>query len=109
MRSTLSRRATTDFVLYAAADLLEPAGAWTQKAYARDVHGELTSVDRGVCFDPVGALARVIGVHPSEIETTPAYQKLEAALGCEIPVWNDRPERTQAEVVDAFRKAAAGS
>jgi hypothetical protein len=96
-------------ILTRAGDLLARPGAWGQRAYARDRRGLRVPIDQGVRFDPVGALARVTGLHPSEVETTPAYLALEEAVGCEVPVWNDRPARTQTEVVAAFRKAAGTS
>jgi len=74
---------------------------WTQGDFARDGEGNPARIDRyAACFCAVGALVAV----DAEPEATPF---LRDALGvCSISFWNDAPERTHAEVVEAFRRAA---
>jgi hypothetical protein len=82
-------------VLDAAADLIEPEGAWTQ--------GEWGS-DGCWCLD--GALMAAKG----SCQTWPELEAVRNAIGpeCETAIgWNDAPERTQAEVVAKLREAAA--
>jgi len=98
-------------VLNAAADLLEPEGRWTRGHAARAVGGmgvDFNSPDAS-CWCAWGALAKVSG--GNEVEAFEALtdhlqleQEIDPALFGEI--WNDAPERTQAEVVQALRDAA---
>lgn len=97
-------------VLDAAADLIEPAGRWTQGAYARNIHGDdIVDDDDGslvpreaVCFCVYGAVAFV---EDQPIAESAAGAFLEM-LGVQAVGWNDAPERTQAEVVAKLREAA---
>lgn len=96
-------------ILERAADLLEPAGAWTQDAEARDADGNDIDVfpmgeveHEAVCFCAAGAIHRVSRVHYTRC---PGHQFLTGIVGF-IPDWNDAPERTQAEVVQTLRTAA---
>lgn len=94
-------------VLSAAADLIEPEGAWTQGQAARDRHGngvDYRSPD-AVCFCALGACVRSV---------SPGYD--DFAVRCflrsmtpdgTIANWNDAPGRTQAEVVAKLREASA--
>lgn len=104
-------------VLSRAADLLEKPGAWTQWAYGRDVFGGVE--DDGsemptdpVCFCVQGAIGQVMGVRPYGAYIEPVIGALAAHLGVpaqDVPVWNDDPSRTQAEVVSALRAASEAS
>lgn len=99
-------------ILNAAADLIEPDGAWTQRAGARTSDNGFcdTTDPEAVAFCATGAIYRVsrtaLGFD------YPTYCKAVDALESQIDRatiarWNDWPDRTQAEVVEALRKAAA--
>lgn len=95
-------------VLSAAADLIEKPGAWLQDGLAHDAGGLAAKVtsDTAVCFCAEGAIARFVGDY-----CTTRYFDVEnwlvRVIGKPIPCdWNDDPERTQAEVVTALRKAS---
>jgi hypothetical protein len=61
--------------------------------------------DAAVCWCALGAIRRVVG--PSG-HVTDAWDALRASAHVvSIVDWNDAPSRTQAEVVAAFREAAA--
>ncbi len=100
-------------VLSEAADLLEKPGAWTQGAYARGKSGRKVSTRKtAVCFCAVGAIDAVIGKPTIGIEGHWEALRMVtfAAIGtreANVAEWNDEPGRTQAEVVAAFRRAAA--
>jgi len=90
-------------ILTAAANLIEPEGAWLQGAYTQDLR----------CFCTLGALAHVSGKGATAVGVTPPAKALANHLNPEdssadrvITRWNDAPERTQAEVVAALRAAA---
>jgi hypothetical protein len=107
-----ARPETVADVLNAAADLLEKPGAWTQDAYARSAKGNkvLPAGDKAVCWCASGALARVQGLGGYEAEYSDAGHVLARTVSIiDIPIWNDTPERTQAEVVAALRAAALAS
>lgn len=101
---------TPSDVLRAAADLIEPEGAWTQNAFARGRSGrEVEAASRSaVCFCAIGAIARVSGLRGSTgIYATPTIA-VEGRLGTRsLGGWNDDAERTQAEVVSKLREVAA--
>lgn len=85
-------------VLEKAADLIEPEGAWTQKAMRRG---------GGRCV--IGAVASLC---PRELNWDDVMAPFRQVVGLTRPFsdvvrWNDTPERTQAEVVQALRDAAA--
>lgn len=94
-------------ILAAAADLIEPEGAWTQGTSYRDADGDIR--DGGgpevVCRCVAGAVNEVCDW--SFDGAVPAFRLLEAHVGVsDIARWNDAPERTQAEVVAALRAAS---
>jgi hypothetical protein len=101
-------------VLRKAADLIEPEGKWTRRAFSRNANGVAEDgCDRWsanpVCFCALGAIAQAAGMEsPDGVWITPAARALEALISPDLSVagWNDAPERTQAEVVAALRKAA---
>jgi hypothetical protein len=95
---------TVSEILSAAADLLEPEGAWAQGDLARNAEGDCVSTisDSAVCWCTVGAIYRVSDYYCDE-----ALGTLEHILSGGIANWNDAPERTQAEVVAKLREAAA--
>ena len=92
-------------VLDAAADLIEPEGAWQQGSWF-DTSSELALGGDYRCMCAEGALI-LVGCERFSLPSQPAHKFLLAATGAEdVPDWNDAPERTQAEVVAALRKAA---
>jgi hypothetical protein len=109
--------ATVPEILRAAADLIEPEGAWTQGAFSRNADGT-TDIDEAVASNPVcwcalGALAKASGVDPLDprafVLPAPqiaAYPILRRLVGGDFVFWNDAPKRTQAEVVAKLREAA---
>jgi hypothetical protein len=108
-------------VLDAAADLIEPDGAWTQGDFGRRSDGKGWSmVERATdiafadfpatCFCLYGAVAKVAGVSPQNALAEPfavIREVFNTPFAFEIAQWNDAPERTQAEVVAKLREAAA--
>ena len=107
--------------LRAAADLIEPEGAWTQNAFSRnhdgttdEAEGACPAADNPVCWCALGAIAATAKVDPnhwrswSGIAGT-ASTALSTYLHDNVDNWNDDPSRTQAEVVAAFRAAADAS
>lgn len=95
--------ATVPEILRAAADLIEPEGAWTQ--------GRLNIFRNGqpVCWCAMGAIIHASGgcgrdavsLIEADLPRSPSTEPLRP-----IAKWNDAPERTQAEVVAKLREAA---
>mgnify|MGYP001586841134 CR=1 FL=1 len=89
----------TSSILSACADKLEKPGAWIQGKEANLAQCSVTAID---------------GLTGDFDLTKEACRAICASLGVPVNVsevldvirWNDAPERTQAEVVAAFRKAA---
>ncbi len=95
---------TPQEVCRAAADLIEPEGAWTQHFYARDADGvyRMPTEAQAVCWCMTGALMRIA---PSEMAGAGAL--VRRVLNTDFSEqWNDHPTRTQAEVVAVLRRAA---
>lgn len=95
-------------ILRKAADLIEPEGAWTQEAFARTKRGRPIGYGEApaMCFCALGAMYRSsLAVPLSLAEATRDY--LDRIVGSDVTGWNDAPERTQAEVVQALRDAAS--
>jgi hypothetical protein len=115
----VSENLTVADVLERAADLIEPEGAWIQRNYYSRQDGKWCHGWRDAdCFCLVGALTAAARVHtPSTVEKGPIADTIKSVLPVEslrddkgregIFVWNDAPERTQAEVVSKLREAAA--
>lgn len=98
---------TVSEILFAAAELIEPEGAWTQGTVARNALGEDVEGDApdAVCFCLIGAIGKATDHHYDAAK--PVYELLETLVGDGwIDLWNDAPERTQAEVVAKLREAA---
>lgn len=96
-------------VLAKAADLIEPEGCWTQGASAKNAAGQPLGAggsagSAAVCWCMVGALLRA-GM--TKMDTTALDYARRAVPATGVSMWNDAPERTQAEVVAALRKASA--
>jgi hypothetical protein len=96
---------TISEILSAAADLIEPEGCWTQRAYCRNADGKALGwgSDEAVCWCITGATGTV----DEEGCGTDADRFLRRLLKSGVSLWNDAPERTQAEVVATLREAAA--
>lgn len=98
-------------VLERAADLIEPAGRWTQFTFARDrndaeVRPESTEA---VCWCAIGAIRSVLA-------GTAGYCYSEAVHALRgvidqpfVDVFNDGEDRNQPEVVAALRSAATAA
>jgi len=108
----IERKAVAD-ILAAAAALIEPEGRWTQGAASKSKTGLPDDDNRirrdAVCWCAWGAILKASG----ETRIVGASERAKAAglhvdllVGTDVTVWNDRPERTQAEVVAALRAAA---
>ena len=106
--------------LRAAADLIEPDGAWMQGDYWKSAEGyEYSDGCEGalpVCWCTLGALGWIGKVDPVDLDprgcsaTDKAYEALVDTIGNpDVVSWNDYRQRTQAEVVAALRAAAVVS
>ena len=95
-------------VLERAADLIEPEGAWTTDASARNQSGESVSVRNpdAVCFCALGAILRFGGGAMNADDYFGNFLQ-DRQNWLAIGHWNDAPGRTQAEVVPKLREAAA--
>ena len=90
-------------ILNAAADLIEPDGAWTQNEYTHELYA----------FCPLGAIAHVMGIGATKASSTPAARVLSAMInpkdecaGRVVSRFNDHLTTTQADVVALLRRAA---
>lgn len=109
---------TTLQVLERARELIARPGGWTQGAMARRADGSIAaSLDpvSGCSFCAGGAVLRATNER-WEIDAGFTIQRAAlisvkkaagVALADAIACWNDDPDRTQAEVVDAFDRAIA--
>lgn len=85
-------------ILNAAADLITPEGAWGQGNFVKRVNGKN-------CYCAVGAIEAMPSGASRNLRT--ACEAVYAIIKApSITGWNDHPDRTQAEVIDALRKAA---
>lgn len=105
-----SARTVAD-ILTAAADLIEPEGAWTQGAFARTAKGHVigSGEDPAVCFCGAGAVYRMGGpraVTERALNVLDSWARQRRKGFRIFAQFNDAPERTQAEVVAALRAAA---
>ncbi len=94
-------------VLTAAADLIEPAGAWTQGCSARDSDGRAVRPNNSAarCWCMVGAMCKVVSY--DHALGALASKAVAQVIGTQwLSGWSDVPERTQPEVVAALRTAA---
>jgi len=97
-------------ILNAAADLIEPDGAWTQGALARTKRWREIGPHEGnaACFCAAGAIRKVAEFFPASRSVAWNLSSDEALfLGYEtLPDFNDAPTTTQADVVALLRRAA---
>lgn len=118
MTSPLPLPASPADVLRKARALIDSPEKWTQHTWARWSNGEQCTIGArsAAQFSAGGTLCRVtVAPHKS---SDPKYRKqfeaLEAAenilvavVGMKVEAWNDAPERTHAEVLEAFDRAIA--
>ena len=96
-------------ILTKAADLIESKG-FCKQAYSIDENGKEVDYlsDKAVAFCSIGAIETVS--YPSTLDDTGnAYIAINRVIfptGLSLEDWNDDPDRTKDEVVEAFRKAA---
>lgn len=93
-------------ILRQAADLIEPEGAWTRGAPARNAQKKSVDPwsDKAVCWCAAGALGRFTRFHGSL--HCDAIWMLRMTIGGSPTEFNDFGH-TQAEVVHVLRRAAA--
>lgn len=119
--------ASADFTV---ADKLDEARALIEKGWCQGPFNDREQRDTPTCFCALGAIAEVHGHRIGEMELgegVPNFSRIKAAsvfrktLGVRgylgtvrrrgrrpstVAAWNDAPERTQAEVIAAFKRAA---
>lgn len=94
-------------ILHVAGDVLEQPGAWTQGYYARNKKGISTSYVDGdaVCWCAAGMLLKMGGMD-GIAEAVDYLCRVAGVIGTgSLADWNDKPERTQEEIIAAFRQA----
>lgn len=99
-----------------AQEIRETPEHWTQQATARTAKGTRlgsslgAALDsRAACWCSAGLLVRDFIDDPNDTAAlwcSPAYGALSDAVEGEPVAWNDDPQRTAAEVADAFDAAA---
>lgn len=97
-------------VLRAAADRIEPEGAWCQGEYAKkDARlKHLPPAEREIAWCGFGAVAvEALRIRDDPILYRDSEIAMSVALGGHFIRWNDAPSRTQAEVVAKLREIAA--
>lgn len=95
-------------VLARAADLIEPEGRWIQGGAAKNAAGQYLGAGgaaskAATCWCAIGALLRT---GPDQAAAALDYLRTLISPTSGIGGWNDAPDRTQAEVVAALRKAS---
>ena len=93
-------------VLDAAADLIEPEGAWTQRAWARGKTGRSVEPTgkAATCWCMAGAVRKVVGPQDSQLWIAGKWLRSANPGFKWFGPFNDT--RTHSEVVAALRKAA---
>ncbi len=101
-----SPRMTAIEILKAARETLSTPDRWTKKMYAKDATGKSVSYcdPRATCFCVNGALMKAESCFTSP-GYLPASEALRVIVGPSIPSWNDAPETTHADVLDALDRA----
>jgi hypothetical protein len=96
------------------------AAGWTQGVLARDASGAETDAEKpeATCWCAIGAIAAARHeLHPGVIDRTAEYRAGEILLASlngggdpdsMLSIWNDRPGRTQVDVLKAFERALTG-
>lgn len=88
------------------AELLEDPGRWTKKANARTWWRFSTdpNASNARCWCIMGAIQKIYGPGRNAIEISRISNCLPSTCGAIVP-FNDHPNTTHAEVLDAVRKA----
>lgn len=98
---------TTRDTLVAARALIAEPGMWTQRAFARNANGLPVSDSYGLatCWCSVGAIR--VASKRSSVRADTASALVRRGIGNpeSLAEWNDAPERTHAEVLEAFDRA----
>jgi hypothetical protein len=84
------------------------AKGWTQGEFARTKTGRKTppKSPSATCFCASGAVIRATGAAGvAEGLFSQEFRVLRQAVRGNVVIWNDAPERTQAEVLQAFDRA----
>lgn len=103
---------TPSEILDAAADLIEPEGAFTKGAFGRDALGrklQAAELDRAVCFCTIGAIIKAGGFHGVTDRGLHATMRFHPEFGAvlwDVVTWSDRPGRKSESAVSALRRAA---
>lgn len=103
---------TPSEILDAAADLIEPEGAFTKGAFGRDALGRkllAAELDRAVCFCTIGAVIKAGGFHgvtDRGLHATMRFHPEFGAILWDVVTWSDRPGRKSKSAVSALRRAA---
>lgn len=104
---------TVKSILQSARELIADPAHWTQSAFARDVNGNdcVSNDPEAVCFCALGALNKAANYYDSKKNAT-LYFKAKAALRDmiyphNISMFNDRFDRTHAEILRLFDDAIA--
>ena len=111
----MAERTTTLDVLRRARELLSEPQGWTQGTFARDIRGRRAASARdAVCWCAIGALLRATDVSIRADAVAAVAALVHHGIGITAPdssralvAWNDCPERTHAEVLEAFDRAIA--
>lgn len=96
-------------ILLDAANLIEIKG-WSQKALARDINGNIVSINspKAETFCAIGAMNRALKKYPrSEQLAFDTLSVVENYIDNIITNWNDSPLRTKEEVIKTMRDCAA--
>jgi hypothetical protein len=99
-------------ILIAARAKIEAPERWTHGAYARDAAGRKVEP---TCPDAVrwcvrGAIDASTEQHSNKRPSSVLFSQAVAGYGAlYIPIWNDAPNRTHAEVLAAFDRAIAAA
>lgn len=94
-------------VLRDAKGFLSHPGAWIQRDNAKD-HGNNSvglSSPCAIRFDAYGAMRRAADIHGADFETLRLFDRVNGIR--HRAGWNDAPERTQKDVLEAFDRAIA--
>ena len=95
-------------ILLAAKEKINTPEKWTQGELAKNARGEKVPrySETAVCWCSLGAICAVAESETAKVESR-AESSLRQVVIQRIDIWNDDPERTHEEVMNAFDKAIA--
>jgi hypothetical protein len=101
------RIASTADILREARALIDTPEKWTQDAEARDADGNevLYNDPSATCFCAIGAMSRAADEYSPSRETRILRRAVFGDVWRPIPSWNDAPETSHADVLEAFDRA----